>query len=47
MCTWQDGLKALVLQQMGRQVEPFDIDVLNPGNRQVEAAFGHPLCLRV
>ena len=29
------------------QVVPFDVGLLNPGDGQVEAAFGHPRRLRV
>jgi hypothetical protein len=42
MCAWHDGFQALVPQEVRGQVVPFDVGLLNPGNSQVEAAFGHP-----
>jgi hypothetical protein len=36
-----DGFEFLVPREVSSQVEPLDIGLLNPGNSQVEAAFGH------
>ena len=47
MCAWHDGFQALVPQKVGDQLVPFDVGLLNPGDSQVEAAFGHPRRLRV
>ena len=47
MSTWHDGFQSLVPQEVGGQVEPFDVGLFNPGDSQVEAAFGHPRRLRV
>jgi hypothetical protein len=43
----QDRLQFFVPQEVGRQVEPFHVSFLNPGNRQVEASFRDPFCLGV
>ena len=47
MSAWHDSHQALVPQQVGGQVVPFDVGLLDPGNGQVEAAFSHPRRLRV
>jgi hypothetical protein len=47
MSAWHNGFQSLVPQEVGGQVVPFDVCLLNPGDSQVEAAFGHPRRLRV
>ena len=47
MSAWQDGLQPLVPQKVGGQVVPFDVGLLNPGDRQVEAALSNPRRLGV
>ncbi len=47
MCAWNDGFESLVPQEVGNQVESFDVALFNPGDRQIEAAFGHPRRLGV
>jgi hypothetical protein len=42
-----DNFKSLVPQEVGGQVVPFDVGLLDPGDGQVEAAFGHPCSLSV
>jgi hypothetical protein len=42
-----DGFQPLVSEQMGRQLQPFDVGLLNPGDGQIEAALGYPCCLCV
>lgn len=41
MSAWDGGFQALVPQEVGGQVEPFDLGLVNPGDCQVETAFGH------
>jgi hypothetical protein len=47
MSAWHDDFQSLVPQKVGSQVKPFDVGLLNPGDSQVEAAFGDPRRLRV
>jgi hypothetical protein len=47
MSAWHDGLQSLVAQEVGGQVVPFHVALLNPGDGQAEAAFGYPRRLRV
>ncbi len=42
MSAWHDGHKWLVPQEVGSQVVPLDLGRFNPGDGQIEAAFGHP-----
>ncbi len=47
MSAWHDRLKRFVPQEVGGQMVPFDLGLFNPGDRQVEAPFGHSQYLRV
>ena len=47
MAAWHDGFEALVPQEVGSQVVAVDVGLLDPGDSQVEAAFGHPRRLGV
>ena len=47
MSPWHDGFESFVPQEVRGQVVSFDVSLLDPGNGQVEAAFGHPRHLGV
>ena len=47
MGAWHDSIQSLVAQEVGGQLVSFDIGLLEPGDSQVEAAFGHPRRLDV
>ena len=45
MGAWHDGFQWFVPQQVGGQVEPCDVSLIDPGNSEIETAFSHSLCL--